>query len=163
MWLAKLKRMMDEVPEKYLEPERIEGPRPDWVKLVGQLAADETRLLGVARQMEAKLQLEDDAHKALHGGGSHPMNEACLKYHINQYLMEREIGAVVDVLFRSISERLSLPESEFAFDGADIYAFPNLEVQEMRERYELAQALSGPQSDDLSSDFPPIFSRKKMN
>lgn len=162
MWLAKLKRMMDEVPNKYLEPKRMEGSRPEWVKLVGQLTADEARLLGVASQLEAKLQLEDDAHKALHGGGSHSMNEACLKYHTNQLLMEREIGAVVDVLFRSISERLSLPESEFAFDGYDIYAFTNLDVQEMRKRYELVQSLTGPEPDDLS-DLLGAFGHKKMN
>ena len=130
MWLAKLKRMMDELPEKYLQA----GPsHPEELKLiplgskpVSRLNEEEKRLDGVCRQLWDAALLEADAHQALHGEDTskHPP-EVCLRHQAQMFHREEEMQMISAILVRSLSERLGF-ENDYAIAGHDVYAIPSV-------------------------------------
>ncbi len=130
MWLAKLKRMMDELPERYLQPEAGDPEElaliPPGSKPVSQLTEEEQRLDGVCRQLYDMAELEFDAHKALHGQdeSTHPPG-ACLKHNAQMRLREEEMELVWGILMRSLNERLGF-ENDHVVDGHDVYAIPSI-------------------------------------
>ncbi len=128
MWRAKLQRMMDELPEKYLQvdPESPNElmPLPPGSKPAGPLTDEEIRLDGVCRQLWEAAILEGEAHRALHGQDfrKHPP-EACLKHNQGMVLREQEIQLVSGILLRSLGERLGF-ENGYAIKGHDVYTVP---------------------------------------
>lgn len=125
MWRDKLTRMMDELPEKYLQagqsdPEEL-SLIPSGSKPVSQLTEEEKRLDGVYRQLWDMALLEADAHKALYGEdeSKHPL-EACRKHNQQMVIRDQEIQLVIGILMRSLKERLGL-ENEYVIDHHDIY------------------------------------------
>lgn len=133
MWLAKLKRMMDELPEQYLQarpgdPEELAlilpGSEP-----VGQLTEEEKRLDGVCCQLWNAANLEAEAHKALHHSqgqdeSQHPP-EACLRHKAQMDHREEEIQMISAILMRSLIERLG-SENDYVVAGHDVYAIPSV-------------------------------------
>ena len=136
MWLAKIKRMMDELPEQYLQPKPVDPEAmmliPPGSKPVSQLTEEEMRLNGVARQLNDTALLEHEAHIALYGQdeSEHPL-EACRKHNEQIRSRDEELEIVLDILIRSFKERLGF-ENEYIIDGYDIYviAFLTVEVME---------------------------------
>ena len=127
MWLAKLQRMMDELPEKYLQA----GPsHPEELKLiplgskpVSQLNEEEKRLDGGCRQLWDMANLEAEAHDALHAN-QHP-SEVCLRHQAQMFHREEEIQMISAILVRSLSERLGF-ENDYAIAGHDVYAISSV-------------------------------------
>lgn len=163
MFLTKLRRMMTELPQEFMEPVYKESPPPPEAKLVGQLTEEERRLFGVLRQLQNKINLDDDAHQVLHNARNHN-EEDCLNHQIRQYRCEFLLYCVNDILTLSLRERLSLPESMFDFDGNDIYAFPDDVVSGMRLSFEMIKKTGnlgqGPDSymdEEASSRSGPPF------
>ena len=134
-WFDRLNRMMAEVPDRYLEPRVFDVSLVPGSKLVGQLTEEEKRLLGVFYQISEKINLEGEAHQALHAMGDHTINEGCLSYNIRQQIQEDELMLVGHMLFRSVAERLSMPESDFIFDSYDIYAIEMVEITDIKNSY----------------------------
>ena len=129
MWRAKLQRMMDELPEKYLQagpsdPEEL-ALIPPGSKQVSRLTEEEIRLDGVCRQLWDMAHLEAEAHRALHGQdeSKHPP-EACLRHSKQMFYKEEEIQMISDALMRSLHERLGF-ENDYAIIGHDVYAIPS--------------------------------------
>ena len=143
MWLLKLKRMMDEVPQEFLEPRYFEGSLSPEKKLVGQLSDEEKRLLGVVYWLQRKMELEIEAHEILHDDPNYPL-EDCLKFSIGQYPCECEAHLVSRILVSSIQERLSLHQSDFFFHGYEIYSSPNPVIERMKADFEIKKQLGGP-------------------
>ena len=152
MWLAKLKRMMDELPEKYLQANPADPQAlmmiPPGSKPVGRIIEEEKRLDGVCRQLWDMALLETDAHRALHGENTskHPP-EACRKHNEDMRNRDQELQIISAILLRSLKERLGF-ENEYVIDNDDIYAIPNL----LDGLQILAQDLSEDQAtpDDMS-------------
>ena len=124
MWLAKLARMMDELPEKYLEPLPLDPQdkaflSPD-AKPVGQITEEEKRLYGVSRQLHDSLRLEDEAHQSLHEQGMLHLPDVCRRFNERAFLKEEECTLVMDILLRTMGERLG-PENIYRINGYDIY------------------------------------------
>lgn len=136
MWLAKLKRMMDELPEQYLQakpgnPQALEFIPPG-SKPVSRLTEEEKKLDGVCRQLWAAGNLEFKAHMALFGPdeSKHPL-EACQKHNEQTNVRDEEIQLISAILLRSLRERLGF-ESEYVVDGHDIYVLcPSDDITEV--------------------------------
>lgn len=126
MWLAKLQRMIDELPEQYLQA----GPGdpeammliPPGSKPVSQLTEEEKRLNGVYNQLWDAAHLEFEAHVALYGEdeSKHPP-EACRKFAEQMRPRDEEAQLVSAILARSLKERLGF-ENEYIIDNYDVYA-----------------------------------------
>lgn len=133
MWRDKLKRMMEELPEKYLKPKPIGSEAkmliPPGSKPVSQLTEEEKRLDGVFRQLYDLAHLEYEAHNALYGEDEnmHP-EEACHKFNKQMQPRGEEMRLVSAILRRSLKERLGF-ENEYLTDNHDVYSVPPLEVQ----------------------------------
>ena len=154
MWLAKLNRMMTELPDKYLVPQPFDALAVDGAKLVGQLSEEEKRLLGVCYQLGAKMELEAEAHNALYGNPDHIMTELCLRHKIQECLVQGDLSLICGILCKSIAERLSLFESDFLYDGFDIYAIELPDITDIKDSY----------SDDSDVDLSrPIDPSEKLN
>jgi len=131
MWLAKLKRMMDELPEKYLQVKpadpQILTLIPPGSKPVSQLTEEEKRLDGVFHQLLNSANLETEAHIALYGEdeSKHPP-EACRKYNDQMESRDEEMQIISAILRRSLRERLGF-ENEYIINNYDVYAIPNIE------------------------------------
>lgn len=132
MWLAKLKRMMDELPEQYLQPYLVNPEDfsliPVGSKPVSQLTEEEKRLRGVVCQLNDSILREDEAHRALHDQGmAGHSQEACFNYQNKMMLKEKEVEVIAEIFYRSLEERLGY-ENFFIIDGYDIYAVPYKKV-----------------------------------
>lgn len=156
MWLTKLRRMLDELPSEYLEPEPRGGvPLPPDVKQVGKLNNDEKRLFGLVRQLDNRMTLEFEAYETLHSDPTRSP-EDCLRLSINQHVRECELNCVYEILTLSIRERLNQHESEFYFDGDDIYAHPDVLIEQMRFAYEvIGRQIQVTGSDQVFDDLLP--------
>ena len=133
MWLAKLQRMMDELPEKYLQagpsdPEEL-ALIPLGSELVSRLTEEEKRLDGVCRQLWDMVQLEVEAHNTLHES-QHP-SEVCLRHHAQMLHREEEMQIISAILVRALSERLGF-ENDYAIAGHDVYAIPTILDEALR-------------------------------
>ena len=133
MWLAKLQRMMDELPEKYLQagpsdPEEL-ALIPLGSELVSRLTEEEKRLDGVCRQLWDMVQLEVEAHNTLHEN-QYP-SEVCLRHNAQMCHREEEMQIISAILVRSLSERLGF-ENDYAIAGHDVYAIPTILDEALR-------------------------------
>lgn len=126
MWLAKFQRMVDELPDKYLEPQPLEPQDkalllPD-SKPVGQLTEEEKRLYGVSLQLHDSLVLEEEAHQALRQQETAHSPDVCDRVHKDMYRRQSEIMLVLGIVLMSLGERLGF--DDYMIDGYDIYAVP---------------------------------------
>ena len=159
MWLAKFKRMMDELPETYLQPKPAD-PRafmmiPPGSKPVGRVTEEEKRLDAVFRQLWASAHLEYEAHMALYGAdeSKHPP-EACRKHGEQMKPRDEEMQIISAILLRSLRERLGL-ENEYVIHNHDVYAVPILPdgLQVLVQDFETDQPM--PDDMDISGiDWP---------
>jgi len=129
MWLAKLERMMKELPEEYLEPEPIDPEDaaliPAGSEPISQLTEEEKRLNGVYRQIENLIILEEEAHEELHRQSHVTISpDVCQDHKMHMFLLEEEMVLVLSILMRSMEERLGFG-SDYTIDGDDIYAIPS--------------------------------------
>lgn len=143
MWLAKLQRMMNELPEKYLKPYPCDmqsmAMLPPDARPVSQITEEEKRLYGVANQLMDKIDLDDNAHEDL-SGRRHKINESCLEHSIKQTIAEDEVSVVRSLLNRSVRERLG-SEKDYLIDGYDVYAVPCLTFERMRQGFEISKKM----------------------
>lgn len=124
MWLAKLQRMIEELPDKYLEPKPLDPQDKALLSLdskpIGQITEEEKRLYGVSRQLYDSLCLEAEANQALHEQGTLHSSDVCRRFHEQMSLKEEELALVISIVLRSLGERLGF-EDEYVIDGYDIY------------------------------------------
>lgn len=131
MWCAKLKKMMDELPERYLQPEPVSSGAmmliPPGSKPVSQLMEEEKKLNGVYNQLWDAACREAEAHSTLYGEdeSKHPP-EACRKFAEQMRPREDEMQLVLDIFAMSLKERLGF-ENEYIIDNYDVYAIPALD------------------------------------
>ena len=125
MWLAKLKRMMDELPDKYLEPKPLEPEDKLLLSLnakpIGQITEEEKRLYGVSRRLEDAMVLEEEAHQALHIENEDHSSELYERLYSDMERRRYELMTVVSVLLMSLGERLG-HDNAYMIDGDDVYA-----------------------------------------
>lgn len=157
MWLSKLNRMLEEVSQEFLEPDYQGSLEVSGARLVGKLNKGETRLFGLVRQLENKMDLDLNTHEALHSDPSHS-DESCIKFGIGQLIQEAELDCVNEILTLSLRERLNLHESEFYFNGHDIYAYPQAIIEGIRSRFRVQKQLKATgQDSNLLDSFPAEF------
>ena len=124
MWLAKLAKMMNELPEKYLEPQPLDPKDkvllPPDSKPVGQTTEEEKRLYGVCRQLRDSLCLEDETHQALHEQGMPHSPDVCQRFGEQVDLKKEELMLVMGILLRTLGEHFGF-ENDYMIDGYDIY------------------------------------------
>ena len=132
MWLAKLKRMLDELPEQYLQPVPVDSEAviliPPGSKPVSRLTEEEKRLYGAYNQLCDAVCREAEAHRALYGqdDSKHPP-EACHKFAEQMRPRDEEAQLVLAILARSLKERLGF-ENEYIIDNHDVYAVPYITI-----------------------------------
>lgn len=144
-FFRKLDRMMAEVSEKFLAPEKIdftESLPPD-LRLVGQLTEAEKRLLGVIRQLEDKLNLEDQAHDVLHSDPQHDTS-SCQIYNEKRLLADQFLSVCAAILLETLRGRLPGTENcMFLFDGDNVYAHLDTQVKKLRSDFAMVGQLKG--------------------
>lgn len=126
MWFDKIKRMMDELPEQYLQPKTVD---PEIMKLilhdlkpVSQLTEEEKRLTGVGQQLADVIKREVEAYQVLHrNDDSEHSLEAWERFVDRILFIKDELKLVSDTFLISLRERLGI-ENYYVADGHDIYA-----------------------------------------
>lgn len=142
MWLAKLNRMMDELPGEYLQPlaanPEISELIPPGSQPVSRLTDEEKGLYGVYRQLGDFVKREDEAHIALHhqGDNQHSVDASCAEHAVALEAKADEAGLIIAILMLSLKERLG-GGRDYIFDGYDIYTISDQDVEVVPEGLEI--------------------------